>query len=331
VHGARDPFARVCLALGVAATFAACGGSNTGGGAGSWTQVDAELLNGVDIVAVGPRLLAASYDGLFVSDDDGATWSRWTGTAPPLGYLTDLAVAGTNVFTATDQGLFVSTDQGTSFAPVAAAGLPTTVGIYTSIVAGGDLLVGMNAPSQDPGISGGLFRTSDAGATFTASSDGLPQDRAVPSFAIGGGAVYCAFVAGVGRSTDAGVTWQPSTLPGPGNVLQVASTGGEVLAGTSLGTLYASPDGVTWAAAGAGLPAGAPLDVLFTNAGKVYASTPGGGSAPPGVFVSADSGTSFASLNDGFGTTPPYVVAFVPAGAYLVGVTEAAGIWRRPL
>ena len=322
---------RLIACVLMAASSAACGGSNTGSAASGWTQVDAELLNGIDVVTVGTRLLAASYDGLFVSDDDGATWSRWTGMAPPLGYLTDLAAAGTNVFAATDQGLFLSTDEGTSFAPVAAVGLPTTVGIYTSLVVGGDLLVGMNAASQDAGISGGLFRTSDAGATFTASSTGLPQDRAVPSFAIGGGAVYCAFVAGIGRSTDAGVTWQPSTLPGAGNVLQVASQGGEVLAGTSVGTLYASPAGATWSPAGAGLPAGAPLDVLYTNAGSVYASTPGNAPVNPGVFVSADAGTTFNPLNDGFGTTPPYVVAFVAAGGYLVGVTETAGIWRRPL
>jgi hypothetical protein len=49
------------------------------------------------------------------------------------------------------------------------------------------------------------------------------------------------------------------------------------------------------------------------------------------VFVSTDGGTSFTPLNDGFGSTPPYVVAFFAAGGYLVGVTESAGIWRRPL
>ena len=89
---------RLIACVLMAASSAACGGSNTGSAASGWTQVDAELLNGIDVVTVGTRLLAASYDGLFVSDDDGATWSRWTGMAPPLGYLTDLAAAGTNVF-----------------------------------------------------------------------------------------------------------------------------------------------------------------------------------------------------------------------------------------
>jgi hypothetical protein len=328
----RPPRTGAALAGLAALALAGCGSNPAapGPGSGAWRQVDTELLNGIGVTAVGSRLLAASVDGLLASDDDGATWSKPLGT-PPLGYLTDLATVGTSVLAASDEGLFLSTDQGTSFAPVAAVGLPTSVGIYTSIVVGGDLLVGMNTPSQDPGITGGLFRTSDAGATFTASSTGLPQDRAVPSLAIGGGALYCSFVAGVGRSTDAGVTWQPSTLPGPGNVLQVAAVGGEIVAGTSLGTIFGSPDGVTFSAVGAGLPAGAPIDVLYENAGNLYASTPGNLTVPPGVLVSTDGATSFAPLNDGFGATPPYVVAFVAAGGYLVGVTESAGIWRRAL
>jgi hypothetical protein len=315
----------------------ACGlagcGSNGGGpsaGPGAWKQVDAQLVNGIDIIAVGSRLLAGGYDGLFVSDDDGATWSKEAG-APPIGTMTDLVVVGTSVLAATEQGLYVSTDQGTSFAPVAAAGLPTSVGIYTSIVVGNDLLVGMNAASQDPGISGGLFRTSDGGAIFTSSSSGLPQDQAIPDFAIAGGTVYCVAITGVGQSTDGGANWVLNALPTTSNVLSIATVNGTVLGGTADGILYTSPDGVNWSLSGDGLPPGEPIDVLFADGGQAWSSSPGSAGTSSGVYVSSDAGASWTALNDGFAAVPPYVVAFAVLDGYLVGVTESDGIWRRPL
>ena len=81
---------RIAVCLFLAASSAACGGGGGGGGGGgaggqstgpgAWRRVDAQLVNGVDIVEVGSRLLAASVDGVFVSDDDGATWGPATGT-----------------------------------------------------------------------------------------------------------------------------------------------------------------------------------------------------------------------------------------------------------
>jgi photosystem II stability/assembly factor-like uncharacterized protein len=114
-------------------------------------------------------------------------------------------------------------------------------------------------------------------------------------------------------------------------VLTVATVNGTVLGGTADGILYTSPDGVNWSLSGDGLPPGEPIDVLFSDAGKAYSSSPGAAGTPSGVYVSSDAGASWTALNDGFATTPPYVVAFAVLDGYLVGVTEADGIWRRQL
>jgi hypothetical protein len=284
-----------------------------------------------DIIVVGTRVLLSTNLGVFTSDDDGTTWHASNGGLAAGTGVGNMAQVGAKIFAEADDGRYVSTDQGANWMPTAATGLPTTSGVLTSLVVGSDLYVGMNAAPHDPGISGSLFKSSDAGATFSAASTGLPQDQAVSGLASENGTIYCAPLATVGRSTDAGATWQTSTLPTPGNVLQVATVGGTVLAGTTPGDVFSSPDGTTWTAAEGGLPQGAPIDLLYVNAGKVYASSPGINGVLFGIYVSSDSGGHWTQFNEGFGPGPPYAVAMAAHGDFLFAATELDGVWRRHL
>jgi photosystem II stability/assembly factor-like uncharacterized protein len=314
--------------------IAACGGGGKGPGTGTgtgWTLVDSKQLGSYDIIVAGSRLVVAGGQGIVVSDDDGATWAPSNGGFAIATPVYDLVAVGSTILADAYDGLYASVDQGTTWARVPAVGLPTTASIYTSFVVGSDVLVGMNAPSTDVGISGTLFKTSDAGATFSASSSGLPQDEPVTAFATAGSAIYCAPKTGVGLSADGGATWQLNPLPTTSNVLQVATVAGTVLAGTADGILYTSADGVSWSLAGDGLPPSEPIDVLYTNAGKAYTSSPGGNGNPSGVYVSSDAGATWTPLNDGFDAVPPYVVAFAVKDGSMFAATELGGIWRRPL
>jgi photosystem II stability/assembly factor-like uncharacterized protein len=284
-----------------------------------------------DIIAVGSRLLLSTNLGVFVSDDEGTSWHPSNvGLTSGIG-VGNMVQVGSKIFADADDGRYVSADQGATWTPIAATGLPTSSSVLTSLVVGSDLFVGMNAPSHDPGISGALFKSSDGGATFAAASSGLPQDQPVSSLANGGSSIYCAPIALVGTSTDAGATWQTSVLPLAGNVLQVATVGATVLAGTAPGDVFSSFNGATWTAAESGLPKGAPIDLLYVNAGKVYASSPGINGVLFGVYVSSDSGAHWTALNDGFGPAPPYAVAMVAHGGFLFAATDLDGVWRRSL
>ena len=81
-----------------------------------WTEIN----NGIgefikDFTVVGTKLLAATLNGIFISTDNGTTWSAG-------GYssvMTDLSVSGSNIFSGTtSSGVCLSTDEGISGNPM---------------------------------------------------------------------------------------------------------------------------------------------------------------------------------------------------------------------
>ena len=150
----------------------------------SWSQsgLADRSIDAIAIAAVHApiRILAAS-DGplsggnlpMFQSIDGGSTWSPSNptvsgtyvvklaaGPLPPVGD-TRPVVVGTNA------GLFASTDNGTSFNPLSGGGqLPSTD--YTEVAFITDHFDRFYAASDGGGSgAGGLWRTNDAGQTFT--------------------------------------------------------------------------------------------------------------------------------------------------------------------
>ncbi|MDD5289971.1 MAG: T9SS type A sorting domain-containing protein [Patescibacteria group bacterium] len=83
-------------------------------------------INTVNCLAVqGNQLFAGTQAGLFVSTDDGVSWTA----VPGISWDTSvraLAVSGKNIFLGTwGKGLFLSTDSGTTWSKNATTGLPT--------------------------------------------------------------------------------------------------------------------------------------------------------------------------------------------------------------
>ncbi|HKZ82640.1 MAG TPA: hypothetical protein VJ793_03165 [Anaerolineae bacterium] len=111
----------------------------------------------------------------------------------------------------------------------------------------------------------GIFKSSDWGATWQASSSGIesapfPYGSAVHGYAFSPNfatdrTVFAATWAGLFKSTDGGATWQwlpRATFGAPGSMASVAvapnyATGGHVMAGGGWGGLFISRDGgVNW-------------------------------------------------------------------------------------
>lgn len=213
-----------------------------------------------------------SYQGVWRSTDDGATWAevptpeevtviRGLGLAPD--YPADpTLVIGTN----SGVGTWLSTDDGASWTEF--TDLPnvhTTRAIRFSPFFASDQTFFLSLKDQ------GIFRTLDGGTTFTNVTFGLFSDPVLRAFEMS--PTYAAdstlFVGtrgdGLWRSTDAGDTWQQVTagLPAPED-LSVESIAisprfaldSTMFIATLANEVFKSTDGgTTWTSSSAGLPA----------------------------------------------------------------------------
>jgi hypothetical protein len=306
----------------------ACGG-------GGWKATEAPI-------GVNPRCISVMLDGdvIFVghdqglhkTTDDGVTWSDTSNGLPhPAGSTTGISpvealiVDQDALLAGTDDGIFASTDHGATWVN-ANAGMPNDVSPYTFSLVGTVALVGTNTGSSDPGRTGGVFRSPDQGVSWAQSSTGLSQSDGAISFASLGSKVFGCFGMNVASSTDKGQTWTISASPGMSNCLWLEQDGTNLYAATATAGVFRSTDGTTWTAASKGLPSGDIVSTLLVHGQNIYAGTD-----KNGVFVSSDTGKSWSKLSDGFKSPLPRVVQFVVHGTTLIAITEADGVWKRPL
>jgi photosystem II stability/assembly factor-like uncharacterized protein len=215
------------------------------------------LVSALSVDPSAPRTLYAAGNGIFKSTDGGNSWSRSNPSAPGFGvYLRALAIDPSR---------------------------PAT------IYAGG-LIYAVGTASYEP-QSGGVFRSTDAGASWTAVNAGLTSTD-VHSLAIdpsspatlyagtsnGGGGVF--------KSTNAGESWTAVNV----GLSQVAhsfvnalaidpSQPSTLYAGTSGGGVFKSTNGgASWAAMNAGLTSTNVLALAIdpSTPSRLYAGTGGG-------------------------------------------------------
>ena len=162
------------------------------------------LLAAVDVNGSAP----GSW-GIWRSDDRGQTW--W----PSSRGLTDLGIArliaspdfahdGT-VFALSKRGVFRSTDRGATWQPLAdryaALRQDLTISFHS-------IALSANFAQDNTlliGHSGGLWRSTDRGETWTSINGGPPATRL--AYAPDGSTVFAVTYDGVQRSTDGGLTW----------------------------------------------------------------------------------------------------------------------------
>ncbi|MGQ0722038.1 MAG: T9SS type A sorting domain-containing protein [Candidatus Eiseniibacteriota bacterium] len=168
---------------------------------------------------------------------------------------------------------------------------------------------------------GGVFKSTDAGLSWTAVSDGIPSlgvgalavSRTNPNVVVigtGEGTLNIDRVLGVGilRSTDAGATWQTTNLSyaqvtAHGFHFATAGPSGTLLAGAVDGMFRSVDDGATWTevmpTVGSTFANGwydAQWDPADPN--RVYA-VKGNDSTTNGVYVSTDDGLTWAIVGTG--------------------------------
>jgi photosystem II stability/assembly factor-like uncharacterized protein len=315
------------LAIDPSAPATLYAGTNLGGvfkstNAGqSWTAVNVGLTNTrVQALAIDPSAPATLYagtfgivsGGVFKSSNGGQSWTAVGGLAD---YLIDvLAIdpsAPATLYAGAGGGVFKSTNGGQSWTAINSGlthPLPTVRALAIDPSAPATLYAGTAGPGVSLGVvSGGVFKSTNAGQSWTAVNVGLPG-TVVFALAIDPSApatLYAGTYGGVFKSTNGGQSWTAVNVGLIGTAVQVLaldpSAPVTLYAGTyGGGTFRSSNGGQSWTAVSAGLTdtsvqalAIDPSAPTTLYAGTLY-----------GVFKSSNAGQSWTAVNAGL--TGPY-------------------------
>jgi hypothetical protein len=226
--------------------------------------------------------------------------------------------------------LFVSNDAGLTFNPVP---IPYTIQILRTISLSPDFPTDQTMMIGSE-VAQGTFRSTDAGANWTAITAGLPTGRHAarliefsPNFAVDQTVfmaltmeVVTAAGTGVYRSIDGGITW--SILPGFTatdhiTALEVSpayATDGTVFVGTTRNAVWRTTDGGTTWGPTSGFPTthfvrvnGLAASPDFGSDGTVFATT-----LADRVYRSTDGGLTWAPSGDGGPDAAPWGIEVSP-------------------
>lgn len=186
---------------------------------------------------------------IFASADGGTTWKQQS-TLSPAATVYALAFddTGKKLYAASTTGLSLSTDAAKSWTQI--AGLPQDT--YTSIAFDLNKTQSIYAGSEQHGI----FASSDGGATWTATNNGLPANLTIHGLVFDSEAhqLWAATVMGIYRSSDGGASWQALNNGLPTDTIVYAvlpastegGTTGLIYAGTNKGFYLSQNNAAHW-------------------------------------------------------------------------------------
>ena len=149
--------------------------------------------------------VVGAYNLIFTTSDGGKTWQSWFDRVPNPQFMSLYAIrpAAGNVYIAGEQGTFFRLDRET----MKFIAVPVDyVGSLFGVVDAGDAVLTF-------GIKGRVFRSADAGATWTPVASKLPT-TIVGGATLGPGTVVLADQSGrISMSKDGGNVFEPVQLP----------------------------------------------------------------------------------------------------------------------
>jgi ligand-binding sensor domain-containing protein len=258
-----------------------------------WTAVNAGLPNSgtntnvESFAVIGSNLFAATQSGVYLSTNNGATW-----TAVNAGLTnTDveaLVAKGNDLFAGTGHGIFLSTNNGSTWTS-ASAGLDTSMGtsVYSFFVNGQTVYAGTEA---------GVFQTTNNGTTWTALNTGLPITD-IYAFAMIGNTMFAGVLFNGVYSTT-GSSWASASAGLPtgfnADFESFAVIGSKLFAGNlGTGVYLSTNNGANWS------PVISGLTDLNIQAMAVSGTNLFAGSIDSGVFLSTNYGANWTPWNSG--------------------------------
>jgi photosystem II stability/assembly factor-like uncharacterized protein len=285
----------------------------------TWTSVSAGItspnINAVHVLSPGIIIVAANYDGIYRSTNNG---NSWTQVATSIDVRSFAKRFGSPLFAGTsNEGVLASTDGGTTW-NVASAAFRYTVVSSLIIHEGGALFAGL--------VGGGVHRSTDDGVSWAEANSGISATL-VTSVAVKTPSLMFAGTSGDGlfRSTDGGIGWAHANA-GLTNLYIgtiAVNSGGMLFAGTYGGGVYRSADdGNNWAQVNNGLSNLFVHSLLMLPSGDILAGTGGGA-----VFRTSNNGDLWESRSSGIPSFDVLSLSVDAAGA-LLAATDGGGLYR---
>ncbi len=284
------------------------------------------------------RIFAATAEGLFQSEDSGASWDLNPGV--PAGQAGVAAVAfdpaspGT-IYALHSGGVLKSVDGGATWT-LKNSGLPAEFDRLWKLAVDprtpGTLYIARHSLPEEEAT---VFRSTDGAATWSPTAEGLHGHQLFelavhPATSI----LYAATMDGVFQSSNGGQTWTApaaGTPVRPARALAVPSGPAEVVyAGVEVEGVFKSTDrGVSWRTVNRGLH-GLEMDSLLiarTNPSILYAGVSGWGSLRSQNGGATWTRVGAASMNGA--QVDPWVIAIDPSDARTVYAISAGNvIWK---
>lgn len=276
-----------------------------------------------DIQGKSGKLFAATDTGLFLSANNGDTWTNVTNANSvttgndDVYCISFLKINNVDMtFMGTNTKVFASTDNGSSWVDKS-TGIASGTNVK-SIQQIGNVLFA----AYSKGTESGVYVSADGGANWTKSNTGLPSPLTVSCLLVDGTTLYAGTDKGLFETTDNGGNWTKKStgknaalglfrLAKKGTALYGGNAGGK-------GAFKSNDNGATWDSIITGLPTGfCQVFSLLINGNNIYI-TEDGNPNPKAVYVSGDDGANWAPFVDGLPTSffAP-VIGQSSDGAYL--------------
>jgi hypothetical protein len=230
-------------------------------------------------------LAAGGFGGVYLSGDRGASWSL-SSTGLDNASIVSFAIDPTTPTTVYAGSAPVSfgfgiTIGGGVFRTTDGAGSWTSLGL-TGYTVSAIVIDPVSPASLYAATSVGIFRSADAGATWTTALNALTGRFVSALIASGSTLNLCAETSdgGLFRSSDGGVTWIAADPPLPISSVQALAfdpRSSAVFAGTDQGVFRSTDGGATWSAVNTGLTTLYVQTLALDSAREIlYAGTYGG-------------------------------------------------------
>lgn len=172
-------------------------------------------------------------------------------------------------------------------------------------------------------VSGGVYRSTDSGAHWSAMNNGL-TNTAINALLSRDGDLFAATNNGVFRSKDSGASWMSSNTDiSKTHISTLTASGPNLFATTYNGSIFTTDDGASWhELSGTGLFSGG---VSASNGADVFAVGEADSNSVGAISYSSDNGRTWTLTNTGSALPIQYLAA---SGQNLFAFVWADGVMR---
>jgi photosystem II stability/assembly factor-like uncharacterized protein len=247
----------------------------------SWQQTSFSATGTLrEIEIKDDKIYACGSFGIYVSNNDGVSWSKLPGIGLPPGIIQEMTFSGNKFYAVSNAsigGVFLSNDDGVNWQKISAA---ITGGAFSITTAFNRVFAFFSNDEK-------IRFTDNDGSTWTAGN-GLPAGIVISGFQANGSTMFAGGISAIYKSTDGGENWQHSSQGIPittySRSVDVAPNG-SLLATTFRGMYRSSDNGQSWSIASNGIAkevlsasdmAINGARIFLVGAGSVFTSDNGG-------------------------------------------------------